>query len=85
MKKINEMRHAHEDRRRERVCVCWVEGMVGRRTVVFDQRRVPGQGCGEGVLAGGSRWMGEWCRVVTLMLVAGHCGDCAGWDCIDWE
>ena len=57
--------------------------MVGRRTVVFDQRRVPGEGCGERALAWRSRWM-EGYRMVTLMLVAGHCGDCAGRDCIDW-
>ena len=58
-------------------------GVVGRRTVVFDQRRVPAHGCGGRVLAGCSRSM-EGCRVVTLMLVAGHCGYRVGYDCIDW-
>ena len=58
--------------------------MVGRHTVVFDQRRVPAQGCGERVLAVGSRSIEEGCRVVTLMLVAGHRRDCAGCDCLDW-
>ena len=63
--------------------------MAGRRTIVFDQGRVPGNGCGRtGVSRTARRWMkGRLQGWFTLMLVtgAGHCdGDCAGCDGIDY-